>query len=139
MDIESRMNVLQKRVNRLMSLLIVSIAAIVVLGALYSGAPEADARGNQSANVVKAQKFSVVDSRGQELAALGTVNGETGLVINNNKSQIVLGAANAGTGLFIFDEQNQLRAGVTYLPGDDQGMMAIGDAYGNMEWIAPNK
>lgn len=137
MSIENRVNQLQKKVNRLMSLFAVVLIAAILIGVLYSGSPEAAARGNQSANVVKAQKFSVVDSSGREVAILGTTQGETGLVLNNDKSQIVLGAANAGTGLFVFDSNKAVRVGSVYIPGKDQSMMALGDSRGNMEWTAP--
>ncbi len=138
MNIETQVRTLQTRVRQLMALLALIVIGGAIVGTYYSGAPQAEAYGNRAPKVVKAQKYVVVDGAGREVAAFGNIDGDTALVMKHRSASIVVGTTNKEAGLYVYDNKGNTRVGASYIPGNDQGMMAIGDDNGDMEWVAPN-
>jgi hypothetical protein len=120
MSIEERLARLERH-NRRLTALLVAVVAVAVCGSIMAlNVPVgefriADARPAAPPEIIRANRFEVIDAEGRVLAAMAANAPGTGGVVyaNNNRGALVVqrGAADDGRGvLWAYDACGQLRA-----------------------------
>ena len=81
-------------------------------------------------NVVRAERFELVDSEGRVRAGLGVFNGMPGLLLYdaNGTNRVELSVSDRGTGLFLYDANETPRAKL--LASDDGSALGLFDTNG---------